>query len=219
MTCHEIKSRLSSYLDTALPGAEMQTLRAHLRACADCHAEYRQLEQTRNLVAGLGPRRAPADLALRIRLALAQERAARSRHAWEAFALRLEESMRAFMLPATAGVLSAIVFFGVLIGFWAMPAISNDVPIPSFTYTPPQLTAMPADSVDGVNEPIMVETFIDENGRVEDYRILTEGLDTKAIQPQLDSIMIFTQFQPARAFGRPISGRAVISFSNIHVKG
>jgi putative zinc finger protein len=219
MTCNEIKSRLSSYLDTALPGADMQAVRAHLSGCGDCHAEHRQLEQARDLVAGLGPRRAPADLALRIRVALAQERAARSRHAWQAFALRTQESLRAFMLPATAGLVSAIVFFGLLIGFWAMPAISNDVPIPSFSYTPPQLTAMPSDSVDGASEPIMVETFIDENGRVQDYRILTQGLDTKAIQPQLDSIMIFTQFQPARAFGRPISGRAVISFSNVHVGG
>ncbi|HTK95374.1 MAG TPA: anti-sigma factor [Terriglobales bacterium] len=224
MTCKETKSRLSAYLDTALSGTEMQTVREHLHNCPECHAEHRQFEQTHALVASLGRKQAPDDLALRIQLALSRERAARSRRSWDAITVRLEDGMRAFMLPATAGLLSAIICFGLLIGFWALPAISNDVPVPSLSasYQPPQLAAMPADSVgdvDGVNEPILVETFVDANGRVEDYRILTEGVDTKALQPQLDSIMIFTLFQPARAFGRPTAGRAVISFSNVHVKG
>jgi hypothetical protein len=199
----------------------MQSVRKHLHGCAECNAEHRELVQTHALVASVGRRQAPADLALRIELALSRERAARSRRAWEGLLVRLDDTMRDAMLPATAGVLSAVIFFGLLIGFWALPAVSNDVPVPSLSeaYQPPQLTAMPADSVDGVTEPIMVETFVDANGRVEDYRILTEGVDTKAIQPQLDSIMIFTLFQPARAYGRPTAGHAVISFSNVHVKG
>jgi hypothetical protein len=217
--CNETQSMLSDYVDTALAGSRMQAVREHLLACAACNAEHHALEQTRALVAGVGRRRAPADLALRIRSAISREHAEQQRRSWQGFVMRVQENMRSFMLPATAGLLSAIVFFGVLIGFWAIPAISNDVPIPSMSYAPPQLTAMPADSVDGVNEPIMVETYVDAQGRVEDYRILTEGIDAKAIQPQLDSIMIFTLFQPARSFGRPAPGRAVISFSNVHVKG
>ena len=218
-TCKQIQALLSAYSDTALAGSEMQLVRAHVRGCADCNAEYRALENTRVLVASIGTRNAPPDLALRIRSAISQARAEQRRRSWEGFAIRLQEGMRSFMFPATAGLLSAIVFFGLLIGFWAIPAISNDVPVPSLTYTPPQLTAMPADSVDGLNEPIMVETFVDAQGRVEDYRILTEGVDMEAIKPQLDSIMIFTIFSPARAFGRPTQGRAVISFSNVHVQG
>jgi len=217
--CKQTQSVMSDYVDTALAGNRMQAVREHLRACAECSAEHHSLEQTRALVAGLGTRRAPADLALRIRSAISRERAEQQRRSWSGMLVRVEDGLRSFMLPATAGLVSAIVFFGVLIGFWAIPAISNDVPVPSMSYTPPQLTAMPADSVDGVNEPIMIETYVDAQGRVENYRVLTEGLDLKAIEPQLDSIMIFTLFQPARSFGRPAPGRAVISFSNIHVKG
>ncbi|MBI2679366.1 MAG: zf-HC2 domain-containing protein [Candidatus Koribacter versatilis] len=218
-TCNEAQSLLSGYVDTALAGSQMQAVREHLRGCAACNAEHHALEHVRTLVAAVGTRKAPADLGLRIRSAISRERAERQRRSWQGFFVRLQDDMRAFMLPATAGLLSAIVFFGVLIGFWAIPVISNDVPIPSMSYAPPQLTAMPADSVEGVNEPIMVETYVDAQGRVENYRILTEGLDTKAIEPQLDSIMIFTLFQPARSFGRPAPGRAIISFSNVHVKG
>lgn len=218
-TCKRTQERLSSYVDTALAGSEMQAVRQHLLACTDCSAEHDALEQTRRLVAVLGTKPAPPELALRIRSAISRERAEQQRRSWTGFLVRVEEGLRSFMLPATAGLVSAIIFFGVLIGFWAIPAISNDVPVPSMSYMPPQLTAMPADSVEGVNEPIMVETYVDAQGRVENYRVLTEGLDLKALEPQLDSIMIFTLFQPARSFGRPAPGRAVISFSNVHVKG
>ena len=219
MTCKQTQTRLSEYIDTALAGSEMQSIRAHLSVCPECSAEHRSLEQMRGMVASIGRRPAPQDLALRIRLAVSRERAEAQRRWFEGVLVRLEDAFRSTMVPATAGLLSAIVFFGLLIGFWAMPAVSNDVPVPSLAYTPPQLTAMPADSIDGVNEPILVETFVDEKGRVEDYRILTQGVDNSAIQPQLDSIMIFTLFQPARVGGRPTSGHAVISFSNIKVKG
>jgi hypothetical protein len=219
MTCKDTRTRLSSYIDTALPGGEQRAVREHLGACADCKAEHVALEQTRMLVASIGRKPAPADLALRIQLALSRERAERSRRTLEAIALRFEESLRGFMFPATAGLLSAIAFFGLLIGFWALPVVANDPPLPSLSYIPPQLTAMPPDSVGGDGNTIEVETLVDANGRVEDYRILTEGVDAQALKPQLDSIMIFTLFQPAKAFGRPTQGRAVISFASIHVKG
>lgn len=220
MKCEQARAQFSSYLDTALPGREMQAIGGHLEECAGCRAEYRSLEQNHELLMALGPRKAPPELALRIRLAISREASERSRRSVVAFLFRLQDEARGLMIPATAGLLSAVVFFGILIGFWARPAIGDDVPIPSFTYIPPQLSAMPADSVDSDEpDPILVETFVDENGRVQDYRVLNTGVDMKAIGPQLDSILIFTRFQPAMAFGRRTSGRVVLSFSNVHVKG
>ena len=219
MTCNDTRSRLSSYLDTALPGGEQRGVREHLAACADCRSEHQQLETTRMLIASVGRKPAPRDLALRIQLALSRERAERQKRTLSALVLRLEDSLRAFMFPAAAGFLSAVIFFGLLIGFWAVPVIVNDPPLPSLSYTPPQLTAMPPESLDGDGAAIEVEALVGANGRVEDYRILTEGVDANALKPQLDSIMIFTIFQPAKAFGRPTQGRAVISFASINVKG
>ena len=37
--------------------------------------------------------------------------------------------------------------------------------------------------------------------------------------PKLNHMLIFTVFQPATNFGRPIPGRTVLSFSKINVRG
>jgi hypothetical protein len=41
----------------------------------------------------------------------------------------------------------------------------------------------------------------------------------KDLTPELKNMLIFTTFKPATAFGQPTAGRAVLSFSNIQVKG
>jgi hypothetical protein len=69
------------------------------------------------------------------------------------------------------------------------------------------------------DDSLVVEADIDANGRVQDYRILSAPADTQALLPQLKNMLIFTVFRPATAFGRPTSGRAVLSFSKINVKG
>jgi hypothetical protein len=60
---------------------------------------------------------------------------------------------------------------------------------------------------------------VDANGRVQDYRILSQSDDAKAALPQVKNLLIFTTFRPALAMGVPTSGRAVISFSKVSVKG
>ena len=65
--CKQTQAMLSEYADTALPGSQMNAVRAHLAACGECKAEHRTLEQTRALVASIGQRQAPPELALRIR--------------------------------------------------------------------------------------------------------------------------------------------------------
>jgi hypothetical protein len=75
-------------------------------------------------------------------------------------------------------------------------------------------------NMDTVNaDSIVVEAYVDANGRVQDYRILSAPNDARTLDPKLENMLIFTVFHPATAFGRPTSGRAVLSFSNINVKG
>ena len=56
--------------------------------------------------------------------------------------VRLEDALNSFMVPATAGVLSAIVFFGLLIGLFALPVQANN-DVPTMLYTPPVLAQSP----------------------------------------------------------------------------
>jgi len=224
MNCDRARSLFSSYLDGAVSGHQMQAVSQHLGDCAGCQVEYAAWRRTQRLVSSLGRKAAPPELALRLRVAISQAAAQRTQRRWQGLLVRIENLADAFMLPAMAGLVSAIVFFGVLIGFMAMPvqlsAARDDVP--TLLYTPPRLQAMPSDL--GLQsapnaEPVVVETLVDANGRVQDYRILSGPPDTRRLEPQLNNIMIFTTFQPATTFGVPTPSRAVLSFAKINVGG
>jgi hypothetical protein len=60
---------------------------------------------------------------------------------------------------------------------------------------------------------------VDANGRIDDYRVLSQPDDAQSVLPQLKNLLIFTTFHPALSMGRPTSGTAVLSFSKISVKG
>ena len=222
MNCAQAKSLLSPYLDGVVTGHEMQALTEHMHLCADCTHEYSLLNHTQQLVTSLGTRKAPADLALRLKVMASQEIARRRRNSWEGFRVRFENALNAFMVPATAGAISAVIIFGLLMGFFAIPPAleaSRDVPL-SF-YTPPELQSSAfSTNVGGINgDSLVIEAEIDANGRVQDYRVLSDSADSPAMSPELKNMLIFTVFRPATALGRPTTGRAVLYFSKINVKG
>ena len=69
------------------------------------------------------------------------------------------------------------------------------------------------------DDSLVIEAYVDSNGRIQDYRILSHPKETKELLPEVKNMMIFTTFRPAMTMGRPTSGRAVLSFSKISVKG
>jgi hypothetical protein len=223
MNCGEAKKLFSPYLDGQVSGREMRALDGHMEECSRCAREYAATRRTQLLLANLGSKKAPADLALRLRVAISREIAQKRRARFEGVLVRLENALNAFMVPATAGLVSAVLIFGLLLGFIALPgqlqASSADVPL--MLYTAPQLEQ----SVFGTSlgsigdDSVVIEAYVDANGRVQDYRILSQSEDAKAMLPQVKNLLIFTTFRPALSMGRPTAGRAVISFSKISVKG
>jgi len=221
MKCAQVKSFLSQHLDGALEISKGRRVDEHLAACAECQTEFAGLRQTRLMLSSVGRKAAPDDLALRLRLAVSREAASARAHQFGLFRFRLENAFNAFMVPATAGLLSAIVFFGLLIGFFAIPSNTNDVPVSTNFYTPPELAISPFGLTDSVSsDSVVVEAYIDANGRVQDYRVLSSpnGAVTD-VDPRIKNMLIFTIFRPATAYGRPTNGKAVLSFSQINVKG
>jgi hypothetical protein len=69
------------------------------------------------------------------------------------------------------------------------------------------------------DDSLVIEAYVDANGRVQDYRILSESNQSKDLLPQVKNMLIFTTFRPAMSMGRPMPGRAVLSFSKISVRG
>src|SRR5258707_5774267 len=78
MQCSEAKRLFSPYLDGAVTGTQMHRLQEHLSDCETCRQEYQLLRQTQQLLVSVGRPNAPADLALKLRLAVSRE-AARAR--------------------------------------------------------------------------------------------------------------------------------------------
>ncbi|MGO9128037.1 MAG: anti-sigma factor family protein [Terriglobales bacterium] len=221
MTCRQVKLLLSTYLDGAMTGKLMLSMAAHLNACHRCQHEYLALRRTQQLLTTVGRRKAPNDLALKLRLAISRE-AARSRQpSFSAFWVRAENALNAFMVPATVGLTAALVIFGFLMGFLALPLQAGSADVPLVLNTAPQLqgsafgTAL--DSIE--DDSLVIEAYIDANGRVQDYRVLSNPDAAKALPSQVKNMLIFTTFRPAMSMGRPTSGTAVLSFSRISVKG
>jgi hypothetical protein len=221
MRCTQVKLLLSSYLDGAMTGKLMLSLAAHLDACDRCQQEYLDLRQTQQLLTTAGRRKAPDDLALKLRLAISHE-AARSRPAnSSAFWVRVENTLNAFMVPATAGLATAVVIFGFLMGFLALPLQAGSADVPLMLNTAPQLQASAfGTALDSItDDSLVIEAYVDSHGRVQDYRVLSNPDSTKELPSQVKNMLIFTTFRPAMSMGRPTSGRAVLSFSRISVKG
>ena len=220
MNCVKATAMLSEHLDGALEIKKSRALNEHLGECVRCSAELSSLKQTRKMVAMVGRKAAPSDLALRVRLAISREAAMIRNTPFEMLKFRLETALNAFMVPATAGLLSAIVFFGLLIGFFALPSLNNDVPVQTMLYTPPELTMSPFGLTTSISsDAVVVEAVVDPNGRVQDYRVLSAGPENGDVDQQLKNMLIFTMFRPATSFGRPTTGRVVLSFSHVNVKG
>ncbi|HKS73752.1 MAG TPA: zf-HC2 domain-containing protein [Terriglobales bacterium] len=221
MRCTQAKSLFSPYLDGAVSGTEMHALTQHLADCIGCKQQYDRLQKSVRLVGKAGRRRAPADLALNLRLAISREAALRKGSYWKGLQVRWENALDAFVVPVTAGLVAAVGIFAFLIGSLALPLQADNDDVPLMLYTAPQLQQSAFGlSVDSINDDsLVIEAYVDSNGRVQDYRILSDSKETKELLPRVKNMLIFTTFQPATSMGRPTAGRAVLSFSKINVKG
>jgi len=220
MKCTEAKRLFSPMLDSMLEGNQSRLLHDHIAQCDDCSSRFAALRRTKRLMASMVPHAAPPDMALQLRLAVSQQLAIGRRHRWEPLLVRWENALNAFMFPATAGLLSAVLIFGLLIGVLVPVHLTRANDVPTMLYTPPEMTAAPFGLGSGTvnGDAILIEAVIDSHGRVQDYRLLNSPGQTE-LTPEMKNALIFTQFRPATSFGLPTSGRVVISFSNINVGG
>jgi hypothetical protein len=223
MKCGDAKELLSPYLDGALTGTEMLALQAHLDRCAACMQEYVSLRQTQKLLMSVGRVKEPADLGLKLRLAISREAAKTQRPRFEGLRLRVENTLDAFMVPATAGLACSLLIFGLVTAILAMPGEvqANNQDVPTVLNTGPELQqSVFGTTLSSMNtDSLVIEAYVDKNGRVQDYKILSDPGESQELLPQVKRMLIFTTFRPAMSMGRPISSRAVLSFSRISVQG
>jgi len=224
--CKEVQAGFTEYLDGQLSGREMQEMDAHLQDRRECAREWKSLRDLQAALAGLGPVAEPADLPLRIRVAVSQERA-RSRHSvFTAWDLAWKNTVGPFLLQAGAGLASAVLLLGtiiVLVTVFAQPETAQATPDePLGNATAPHLlyfsNASGNNAADAISSPVMVEAYVNGAGEVYDYRILSGPTDA-ATRSQVENLLLFSRFAPARFFGQPVRGLAVLSFSGVSVRG
>jgi len=221
MKCSVAKKLVSSYADGEVTRSQLAQVGAHLHGCAECAALYASVRQTQALVASLGRKAAPPELALRLRVAVSQEVANARSSRWDVLRVRWENAFDALMVPATAGLITTMIIFGLLISliYPGQVRASNDVP--TMLYTPAELKFTPIEWSLGANsaDSLVVEAYVGPDGRVLDYRVLSAPEEAQVILPQLKNMLLFTTFHPATAFGQPTASRVILSFSKVQVKG
>jgi len=223
--CSTIRGQFSDYLDGNLTGVAMQSIVGHLARCRECAAEFGEWRDMQQSLANLGPVRLPAELALRIRVALSQELSKTPRNALAGWKVRWQNTVAPFLLQASAGLASSLVLVGTmafLIGAFAAPepASARDEPLgmatsPHFLYSTVEANA---GTVSGKGAPVTVEVYVDPQGRVYDYDIVS-GPNDLATRAELETLLLSSKFEPAQWFGQPVRGVAVLSFAGVSVQG
>jgi hypothetical protein len=66
--------------------------------------------------------------------------------------------------------------------------------------------------------PVVVEAYVNSAGEMYDYRIVS-GPNDEATRSQIENMLLTSKFDPARFFGQPVRGLAVLSFSGVSVRG
>jgi Putative zinc-finger len=224
--CGAVRARFTEYIDGRLNGREMQLIGAHLQDCGGCSREWSALCQTQASLTALGPVPEPDDLLLRIRVAVSQERARSRRGVFHGWTLVWKNTVGPFLLQAGAGFASAVLLLGsiiVLITMFAQPQMAQatkDEPLGNPT-APRRVSLSNGAGDNQIGEfsaPVVVEAYVNAAGEMYDYRIVS-GPNDPATRSQIETLLLTSHFDPARFFGQPVRGVAVLSFSGVSVRG
>ena len=222
--CNKIRAGFSDYLDGAVSGQRMQEIASHLETCDGCGRDFADLRGMQQSLALLGPAKAPADLGMKLRLAISHEQAARNSSWTDNLSLKWENAVRPMLLQVSAGFAGSVALVGgimLLLGMVAAPepVMANDEPLGAMT-SPHYLysATSPQAIVTGQDSAIVVEAYVNAEGRVYDYNIVS-GPEDAAVQTQIVNQLLLSVFEPARVFGAPVRSRVVLTFSGISVRG
>ncbi|HWA93137.1 MAG TPA: zf-HC2 domain-containing protein [Terracidiphilus sp.] len=225
--CDNWQAKFSEYLDGRLSGREMQRIAKHLEHCEECASEWAALRQSQEALSSLGPVPEPKDLLLRIRVAVSQERARSRKRPLEALRVAWHNAIGPFILQAGAGFASAVLLLGtvsLMVGMVAQPEAvqaKGDQPLgnatgPRFLYL--SSVAGSSDEINAASGQVVVEAYVNKEGEVYDYRIVSGPTDP-ATRAEVGNLLLYSVFEPAKFFGQPVRGLAVISFAGISVRG
>jgi hypothetical protein len=172
-----------------------------------------------SMLRSLPPRVPPAGLATSLRVIASRERQrlVENRGTGQVFASWLErmrfmlrDMLRPLMLPATGGVVSAVVLFSM----WVVPTYplraKMVVDVPTNLSTMDVVDAVKSSTGVGLTESVMVDVEVDVQGNFVDYKVVSgaSAVSDPTTRRRLENLLLFTKFAPATSFGIPMAGKA-----------
>jgi anti-sigma factor RsiW len=240
MKCTTVRSKLAGYLDDVVESSsrssERGEMRVHLDSCAYCREELQRYRKLAVLLSRAQRVLPPSDLAVRIKVAAAQAQHTQDwRSQWQRFRDRaeilLDNVFRPITLPATGGVISAMLVFVFVLQLMApgitVQAIPNDVQLNimqpaeliTLSDSPGSWAPESHDTELALPHGLLLDVTVDQHGQMIGYQILA-GPKTREMEKQLDQMLLFSRFHPMTSFGRPTSGgHVILSFSAVRVRG
>ena len=214
-SCSEIRGQLWEYLDGECEYETSRSVRYHLDHCAGCRRELDRSTAMQSDLRAMPRDRVPAELALRLRVALSHELHG---NFFGRLWVRMENALRPLLLPASAGTAMAIICFGLIMGTHVVRVSPNAPDVPLEFATPPRVRALAPMDLTSDDQTVVVVTQVNAEGRVIGYRLVS-GQQSPDLTKRLDRMMYFSLFQPATMFGRPTGGQVVLSLRQITVRG
>jgi hypothetical protein len=238
MTCAQMSRLLPGYLDGALPESLGPKAHAdiglHLENCPACRRDLERYRRIQGMMSALVRPAPPAELGIRIRLAVANARvlgglAGRLRRAGNRLELALKNIFEPLALPATGGIITALLVFALVYQVLGvgMPVGAATPDSPTNLLQPARLEVLAGFQMSRLEEitrtggqhPLLVEAMVNADGQAISYRIISGQADP-VVQRELDQVLFFSRFRPQMSFGRPTSGgHVILSFSQIRVRG
>jgi hypothetical protein len=156
----------------------------------------------------------PPELALRLRVGVSR---AAHRKWFASLRVWLDDVLQPVLLPASGGVLAAVICFCLIMGSLAVP-VSKTPDVPLGSPTPPSVIELAPIDFNTPDAPVIVVVPVDAGGRPMRYRVLS-GATTPELLRQLDRVIYFSKFRSATWYGQPTDGQFVLSLRRITVRG
>jgi hypothetical protein len=214
---------MSPFIDSMVTSPEAERLESHVADCAPCGRRLQSLISMRSLMARVEPPALPEDMILETRVRLSQER---NKNVLVRLENRLNYLLKPMVVPAVLGVCMTMLFFGVLLGSLASsstvlaqdrlaeePVLGLYNPVHT---TDPNWTRFAADARKDLGEPLTIQTYVGNDGRVLDYEVLpdprTIPFDPSDVPDSIRQMLSLMHFTPATRFGKPVESTIILSF-------
>jgi hypothetical protein len=180
----------------------------------------------------------PAGLRTSLRIIASRERQRRITHHnlrsilqlwWDHLQLSAEHLVRTMALPFAGGICSTLVLFSMFV-VPAYPLLhqklsqgspSTEFDVPTMLTTQGSVKSISPFSAG--DDDIVVDVAVDEQGRMIDYAVVAgaSALANREVRRRLENALVFSNFNPATAFGQPMVSKVRLWFhsSRIEVRG